>query len=97
MVQYFNFNSTNIKTTGNYIEEKRQKTIYLTTTSKANDNIYDKNYGFNVPPAPGNKQIIRANSFKSLLDVAKGKCLVNDNISNYCLQIGYPIDLSGCN
>ena len=94
MTNTFNLNPTNIKTTGNYIEEKKQRQIYIATTKKAYNNVYDKNYGFFVQ---GNdKSVIQAKDYTSLLNISKGKSLINDNISTFCLTIG-ATDLSGCN
>ena len=96
MTNTFNLNTTNIKSTGNYIEEKKQKQIYITTTKKAYNNVYDKNYGFKINQSGQDKKVIQTKDYTSLLNISKGKSLMNDNISAFCVTIG-ATDLSGCN
>jgi len=95
MVNSFNLTNPTIKSTGNYIEEKKQKTLYLSTTKKADNKIYDKNYGYLEATNTSDAKIVQTKSYESLLNISKGAILIKDNINQICLKIG-ATDLSGC-
>lgn len=95
MVNSFNLTNPTIKSTGNYIEEKKQKTIYLSTTKKADNKQYDKNYGYLEKTATSDAKIVQTKNYESLLNISKGAMLVKDNIKHMCLKVG-ATDLSGC-
>lgn len=95
MVNYFNLTNPTIKSTGNYIEEKKQKTLYQSTTQKADNKIYDKNYGYLEATNTNDARIIQTKNYESLLNISKGAILIKNNINEICLKVG-ATDLSGC-
>jgi len=95
MVNYFNLTNPTIKSTGNYIEEKKQKTLYQSITKKADNKQYDKNYGYLEKTTTNDAKIVQTKNYESLINISKGAMLVKDNIKQRCLKIG-TTDLSGC-